>query len=57
MAYDGNEVKDNAKMAKVKIIDEKDRSSSYDAHKVFDSLFSKTLIVRIKDVYQLKPMK
>ena len=56
VSYDGVEVKDNARTAKVKTIDENDRSSADEARKVFNSLFRKGLQVRIKNIYQLIPM-
>ena len=53
VAYDGITVRDNYKWAKVKQIDEGDRSSPEAARKVFASLFSAGLEVRIKNVYEL----
>ena len=56
VSYDGAEIKDNARTAKVKIIDDADRSSSDNAREVFNSLFRKGLQVRIKNVYELTSM-
>ena len=58
VAYDGVEIKDNARTAKVKIIDDTDRDpfQPHKAREVFDSLFRKGLQVRIKNVYELAPL-
>ena len=53
VAYDGITVRDNYKWAKVKQLDEGDHSSPEAARKVFGSLFSAGLEVRIKNVYEL----
>ena len=53
LAYDGVTVRDNYRCAKVKLIDEGDRASPEAARKVFDTLFSAGLEVRIKNVYEL----
>ena len=55
VAYDGVTLRDNYRGTKVKDLDESDRSSAENAHKVFDSLF-KGLVVRIKNVYELMPL-
>jgi len=49
-------VKDNARTSKVKVIDEDDRSFSNNARDVFDSLFPRGLMVRIKNIYELTPL-
>ena len=56
VAYDGAEIKDNARTAKVKVVDDMDRSSPLMARKVFSSLFRNGLEVRIKNIYELSPM-
>jgi len=56
VSYDGVEVKDNARTSKVKVIDEDDRSFSNNARDVFDSLFPRGLMVRIKNIYELTPL-
>ena len=56
VAYDGVEIKDNARTAKVKIIEDVDRASTEGARKVFNSLFRHGLLVRIKNIYELAPV-